>query len=509
MFQPEETVTYVPATYTPDFVYVPDNVYPVYYPVYYTMYPVYCPVYEPVYYHDLTPDFYPKPLTVETAVEECFLPSPQPPQDLQPVLPKWEPTLTTIQEHNDKDQDITVNMFLGGRAMFQPENVFVPQNVSPPEPASSPEALPETLYPHLSEPQLASDLPTVQTDNAASIDSSPLLLLTWGQFMDAMDAELEEAEKHKEQEVSKEKESYELLEETFEEECFLPYPQPPQDQQPVLPKWEPTLTTIQEHDDEDQDITVNKLLGGRAMFPPETVFVPQNVTPPEPASPPEALPETLSPPLSEPHLASDLLPVQTDNAASIDSSPLLPLTWGQILDALDAELEEAEKHKEQEVSKEKESYELLEEKREKVIEKKDKIEDVIDKKEKVEELDKKKKIEQRKKTADVRKRTFAYSTQNPKGVELFIRGLDFKIDKQRLYKLFHPFGNIIRAKLMTKNGQSKGYGYITYSSDAEAKTAIREMNGKIVGSKLLNITLSKTEEERAQQKMGSGWKRRT
>ncbi|KAK2821493.1 hypothetical protein Q7C36_020836 [Tachysurus vachellii] len=444
-FQPEETVTYVPATNTPDFVYVPDNVYPVYYPVYSVYYPVYCPVFEPVYYHDLTPDFYPNPSTVETAVEECFLPSPQPPQDLQPVLPEWEPTLTTIQEHYDEDQDITVNNFLGGRAMFPPETVFVPQNVSPPEPASSPEALPETLSPPLSEPELASDLPPVQTDNVVSTNPSPLLLLTWGQFMDAMDAELEEAEKHKEQEVSKEKESYELLQETFEEECFLPSPQPPQDQQPVLPKWEPTLTTIQEHDDEDRDITVNNFLGGRAMFPPETVFVPQNVSPPEPASPPEALLETLSPPLSEPELASDLPPVQTDNIASIDSSPFVPLTWGQILDALDAELEEAQK--EQEVSKEMESYEPLEEKTEKLIEKKDKIEEVIDKKEKVEELNKKKKIEQRKKTVDVRKQTFAYSTQNPKGVELFIRGLDFKIDEQRLYKLFQPFGNIVRAKV--------------------------------------------------------------
>ncbi|GAA6111670.1 RNA-binding protein 42-like isoform X1, partial [Tachysurus ichikawai] len=94
MFQPEETVTYEPATYTPDFVYVPDNVDPVYYPVYYTVYyPVYCSVFEPVYYHVLTPDFYPKTSMVETAVEECFLPYPQPPQDLQPALPKWEPTL--------------------------------------------------------------------------------------------------------------------------------------------------------------------------------------------------------------------------------------------------------------------------------------------------------------------------------------------------------------------------------------------------------------------------------
>ncbi|KAK2854630.1 hypothetical protein Q7C36_006499 [Tachysurus vachellii] len=173
------------------------------------------------------------------------------------------------------------------------------------------------------------------------------------------------------------------------------------------------------------------------------------VSPPESLSQPESvyLPETLSPPEPEPQLASDLPPVQTDNAASIDSSPTpSKLTWGEIMDALDAELQEAEKLKEQEVSKEKETLKLVEKKRGKVIKKKDIIGEVIEMEEKVEDMAKKKKIEQREEAVDVWKQKTAYSTPNTKGVELFIRGLDSNVDEYPLYKEFLKFGDISRAK---------------------------------------------------------------
>ncbi|KAK2864734.1 hypothetical protein Q7C36_003888 [Tachysurus vachellii] len=184
--------------------------------------------------------------------------------------------------------------------------------------------------------------------------------------------------------------------------------------------------------------------------PPETLSQPEPVSPPKTLSQPEPVSptETLSPPEPEPQLASDLPPVQTNNAASIDCSLSPPkLTWGEIMDALVAELVEEEKLKEQEVSEEKESLKLVKKKRGKVIKKKDKIEEVIEMKEKVEDLAKKKKIEQRVEAVDVWKQKTSYSTPNPKGVELFIRGLDSNVDEYPLYKEFLKFGNISRAKV--------------------------------------------------------------
>ncbi|XP_058229983.1 polyadenylate-binding protein 1-A-like [Hemibagrus wyckioides] len=94
------------------------------------------------------------------------------------------------------------------------------------------------------------------------------------------------------------------------------------------------------------------------------------------------------------------------------------------------------------------------------------------------------------------------------GVELFVKDVDPRISEQRLFNEFLPFGDIISFKLMMENGRSKGYGYVTYSNEAEAKTAISELNGKILGTKVLFIALSKSKEELARLKNRRNWTRK-
>ncbi|XP_058229963.1 polyadenylate-binding protein 1-A-like [Hemibagrus wyckioides] len=100
------------------------------------------------------------------------------------------------------------------------------------------------------------------------------------------------------------------------------------------------------------------------------------------------------------------------------------------------------------------------------------------------------------------------SSPNITGVELFVKDVDPRISEQRLFNEFLPFGDIISFKLMMENGRSKGYGYVTYSNEAEAKTAISELNGKILGTKVLFIALSKSKEELARLKNRRNWTRK-
>ncbi|KAG7315945.1 hypothetical protein KOW79_020811 [Hemibagrus wyckioides] len=146
----------------------------------------------------------------------------------------------------------------------------------------------------------------------------------------------------------------------------------------------------------------------------------------------------------------DLPPVQSNNAASIVSPPApTPLTWGEIMDKLETELEEAEKKKEQTFIKNKEKFEEVKEKRKEFKEKKEKIDLILEKREKVEKIKEEKPIRE-------------------------------------------------------NDRQSKGYAYLSFSSEAGANhTAIRVMNGKILGTMLLFVTLSKSKEEQEKQKMGS------
>lgn len=86
------------------------------------------------------------------------------------------------------------------------------------------------------------------------------------------------------------------------------------------------------------------------------------------------------------------------------------------------------------------------------------------------------------------------------GVNLYIKNLDDDIDDTKLRGIFDQFGTITSAKVMgDPKGQSKGFGFVCFSSPEEATKAVTEMNGKIVGSKPLYVALAQRKELRKAQ----------
>ncbi|XP_051013068.1 polyadenylate-binding protein 4-like [Acomys russatus] len=73
--------------------------------------------------------------------------------------------------------------------------------------------------------------------------------------------------------------------------------------------------------------------------------------------------------------------------------------------------------------------------------------------------------------------------------KLYIKNLDETIDDETLRREFSSFGSICRVKVMQEAGQSKGFGLICFFSPEAAAKAMAEMNGRILGSKPLNIAL--------------------
>eukprot|EP00249_Psilotum_nudum_P023761 c28976_g3_i1 orf=269-2023(+) len=88
-------------------------------------------------------------------------------------------------------------------------------------------------------------------------------------------------------------------------------------------------------------------------------------------------------------------------------------------------------------------------------------------------------------------------SEQPHGANLYLKNLDDDIDDEKLRELFSVFGRITSCKVMRDlSGQSKGSGFVAFSVADEATQAVKDMNGKMVGSKPLYVALAQRKDER-------------
>lgn len=83
------------------------------------------------------------------------------------------------------------------------------------------------------------------------------------------------------------------------------------------------------------------------------------------------------------------------------------------------------------------------------------------------------------------------------GVNLFVKNLPDDVDDQQLSQEFSKFGSITSAKVMKDStGNSKGFGFICFSTSDEATRAVTEMNNKMFFGKPLYVALHQRKEHR-------------
>ncbi|XP_073284140.1 glycine-rich RNA-binding protein 2, mitochondrial-like [Primulina huaijiensis] len=78
--------------------------------------------------------------------------------------------------------------------------------------------------------------------------------------------------------------------------------------------------------------------------------------------------------------------------------------------------------------------------------------------------------------------------------KLFIGGLSYGTDDQSLRDAFSSFGDVVEAKVITDRdtGKSRGFGFVNYSSDDSANSALSAMDGQQLNGR--NIRVSHAEE---------------
>lgn len=86
------------------------------------------------------------------------------------------------------------------------------------------------------------------------------------------------------------------------------------------------------------------------------------------------------------------------------------------------------------------------------------------------------------------------------GLNLYVKNLDDSIDDAKLNQHFQRFGTITSARVMrSQSGESRGFGFICFSTPEEATKAVSEMSGKMLAGKPLYVALAQLKEFRQQQ----------
>ncbi len=92
------------------------------------------------------------------------------------------------------------------------------------------------------------------------------------------------------------------------------------------------------------------------------------------------------------------------------------------------------------------------------------------------------------------------------GKKLYVGNLSYDMNSSALEQLFAPHGTIESAQVIEdrSTGQSKGFGFVEMSSDAEAQAAISALDGQDNGGRALKVNEAKPREPRSGGGGGGG-----
>ena len=73
--------------------------------------------------------------------------------------------------------------------------------------------------------------------------------------------------------------------------------------------------------------------------------------------------------------------------------------------------------------------------------------------------------------------------------KLFVGGLSWDTTDEGLQQAFASYGEITEAKVITDRdtGRSRGFGFVTFTQDEDAKTAITKMDGTNLDGKTIKV----------------------
>ena len=90
---------------------------------------------------------------------------------------------------------------------------------------------------------------------------------------------------------------------------------------------------------------------------------------------------------------------------------------------------------------------------------------------------------------------------------IYVGGLPYSATESEIEGLFSSAGTVASVAVVLDKftGQSKGFGFVEMSSDAEADVAINTLNGAMMGGRSLTVNEAKPREDRPRSGGGGGY----
>ena len=84
-------------------------------------------------------------------------------------------------------------------------------------------------------------------------------------------------------------------------------------------------------------------------------------------------------------------------------------------------------------------------------------------------------------------------------MKLYVGNLSKQVNDAQLNELATPFGAVVSANVATERsgGESKGFGFIEFSNEDEARAAITGLDGKDVNGQALKVNEAKSKKDAA------------
>ncbi|KAJ0969133.1 hypothetical protein J5N97_022010 [Dioscorea zingiberensis] len=85
-----------------------------------------------------------------------------------------------------------------------------------------------------------------------------------------------------------------------------------------------------------------------------------------------------------------------------------------------------------------------------------------------------------------------FCAASPSNSKLFVGGLSWSVDEKSLHDAFSSFGEVTEVRIMYDkgSGRSRGFGFVHFATDYEAKCAKDAMDGKAFLGRPLRISFA-------------------